>query len=218
MDFEEITMPRKEVALKHEIVRAMSLLYQKGLITPMGGNASGRLHDSNHFWITPSALLKCDLRIRDLVKVTTNGKISLGGLNPSTETPLHLRIYQSREDVSAVIHAHSPATLGATLAGIEIKPVTPESVLFVGEVPVVEFETPGSEDLADRSVKALKSHQVAVMQNHGVVAVGRNMLEALNRLEIVELTARIITVAHIWGATPTLSASQLEKLKHLTTQ
>ena len=134
-------MPKKELALKHEIVRAMSLLYQKGLITPMGGNASGRLHGSDHFWITPSGLLKCDLRVRDIAKVALKGKISSGELKPSTETPLHSRIYQSREDVYAVIHAHSPVTLGATLAGLEIKPVTPESVMFVGEVPIVEFET-----------------------------------------------------------------------------
>jgi L-fuculose-phosphate aldolase len=166
-------MPKKELALKHEIVRAMSLLYQKGLITPMGGNASGRLHSSDHFWITPSGLFKCDLRVRDLVKVALKGKISSGDLKPSTETPLHSRIYQSREDVYAVIHAHSPVTVGATLAGIRIRPVTPESVLFVGEVPIVEFETPGSEDLADRVVKTLKSRQVAVMQNHGVVTVGK---------------------------------------------
>jgi L-fuculose-phosphate aldolase len=209
-------MPREELALKHEIVRAMSLLYQKSLITPTGGNASGRPQGSNHFWITPSGLLKCRLRVQDLVRVTLTGKIPSSGLKPSTETPLHSRIYQSREDVFAVIHAHSPVTLGATLAGIEIKPVTPESVLFVGEVPIVEFESPGSEDLADIAVKALKSHQVAVMQNHGVVAVGRNMVEALNRLEIVELTARIMTVAHIWDGTPTLSESQLNKLKRLT--
>ena len=211
-------MPKKdELALKHEIVRAMALLYQKGLITPMGGNASGRLHDSDHYWITPSRLLKCDPTVRDLVKVTLNGKTSSGKLKPSTETPLHSRIYRCREDVYAVIHAHSPVTLGATLTGTEIKPVTPESLLFVGEVPIVEFETPGSADLAERVVEPLKSHQVAVLQNHGVVAVGRNIVEALNRLEIVELTARIMMVAHIWGGSPSLSASQLEKLKHLTT-
>jgi L-fuculose-phosphate aldolase len=209
-------MPREAVALKHEIVSSMSLLYQKGLITPTGGNASARPRGCNYFWITPSGLLKCRLRVQDLVRVTLTGKTSSRGLRPSTETPLHSRIYQSRKDVFAVIHAHSPVTLGAAFAGIEIKPVTPESVLFVGEVPIVEFESPGSEDLAERAVKALKFHQVAVMQNHGVVAVGRNMVEALNRLEIVELTARIMTVAHIWGGTASLSESQQEKLKRLT--
>jgi L-fuculose-phosphate aldolase len=119
--------------------------------------------------------------------------------------------------VNAIIHAHSPVTLGVTLAGVEIKPLTPEGVLFVGEVPVVQFETPGTENLASAVAQMLKSHQVAVMQNHGVVAVGRNLLEALNRLEIVEMTAQIMTVTHNWGGSPTLTAAQLEKLRDLTT-
>jgi len=211
-------MPNKnELALKEEIAKMMALLYQKNLVTPTGGNVSARLRGSNHFWITPSGRFKGNLKVRDLVKVALKGREYSGRLRPSVETPLHSKIYHTRNDVNAVIHAHSPISLGAALAGIEIKPVTPEGVLFVGEVPVAEFETPGTEDLAERVVKMLKSHQVVVMQNHGVVAVGRNLLEALNRIEIVEMTARIMTVAHIWGATPTLTASQLEKLKALAT-
>jgi L-fuculose-phosphate aldolase len=206
-----------ELILKEEIVKTMGRLYDKNLVTPTGGNVSARLHGSHHFWVTPSGQFKGALKARDIVKVALEGKGFLGRLRPSVETPLHSKIYHVRNDVCAVIHAHSPVTLGVTLAGIEIKPVTPEGVLFVGEVPVAEFETPGTEDLADRVVEMLKSHQVAVMQNHGVVAVGRNLLEALNRLEIVEMTARIMTVTHIWGGSPKLTAGQLEKLKSLTT-
>jgi L-fuculose-phosphate aldolase len=206
---------RAELALKQEIVKTIALLFQRELITPTGGNVSARLHGSNHFWITPSGVFKGDLKARDLVKVTMKGGVSSAALKPSVETPLHSGIYHVRDDVDAIIHAHSPMTLGLALAGIEIKPVTPESVLLVGEVPIVQFEPPGTEVLAGRVVEALKSHQVAVMQNHGVVAVGKCMVEALNRLEIVELTARIMTTTHIWGGTPTLSTTELEKLKRL---
>lgn len=153
--------------------------------------------------------------MRDLVKVTFKGDVSSAGLRPSVETPFHSKIYRTRDDVLAIIHAHSPVTLGTALAGIEIKPITPESALLVGEVPIVQFEPPGTEALADKVVEALRSHQVAVMQNHGVVAVGKSMVEALNRLEIVELTAWIMTIAHIWGGTPALSASKLDRLKRL---
>lgn len=208
---------RGELILRKEIVKIIALLYQKGLITPTGGNVSARPLASGHFWITPSGLFKGELRARDLAKVDLKGKVSFGRLKPSMETPLHSKIYSTRDDVHAIIHAHSPVTLGVALAGIEIKPITPESVLFVGKVPIVQFEAPGSEDLADRVAETLKSHQVAVMQNHGVVAVGRNMVQALNRLEVVESTARIMTAAHIWGGNPTLSPDQLEKLKHLAT-
>jgi L-fuculose-phosphate aldolase len=208
---------RDELTLKNEIAKTMSILYQKGLVTPTGGNISGRLPGSGRFLITPSGFFKGGLKARDIVEVDPKSKASFREVRPSTETPLHSKIYATRDDVRAIIHAHSPVTLGAALAGIEIKPVTPEAVLFVGEVPIIQFEAPGSEDLADRVAEALRSHQVAVMQNHGVVAVGRDMIEALNRLEVVELTARIMTVAHIWGGKATLSPHQLEKLKHLVT-
>jgi L-fuculose-phosphate aldolase len=209
---------RDEWILRKEIVKTMAFLYQKGLVTPTGGNVSARLPSSARFWITPSGLFKGELKASDVVGVDFKAKsrASFSRLKPSTETPLHSKIYATREDVHAIIHAHSPVTLGVALAGIEIKPITPESLLYVGEVPIIQFEVPGSEDLADRVAETLKSHEVAVMQNHGVVAVGRNMIEALNRMEIVELTARIMTVAHIWGQTPALSPDQLEKLKHLS--
>jgi L-fuculose-phosphate aldolase len=151
------------------------------------------------------------------VQVTLKGDISSGRLRPSTETPLHSRIYLTRDDVHAIIHAHSPVTLGTALAGVEVKPMTPESVLFVGEVPIVEFAAPRTEDLADRVVEAVKSHQVAVMQNHGGVATRGNMVEALNRLGGVELRTRIMTIANIWGGSPALSPNQLDKLKRPAT-
>lgn len=206
-----------QLKLQREIVNTMKLLYEKSLITPTGGNVSAKLRGSTSFWITPTSQFKGRLNTSDLVKVTLNGKWSPRRLKPSVETPLHSEIYRTRNDVNAIIHAHSPVTLGITLAGVEIKPLTPEGVLFVGEVPVVQFETPGTENLASAVAQVLKSHQVAVMQNHGVVAVGRNLLEALNRLEIVEMTAQIMTVTHNWGGSPTLTAAQLGKLRDLTT-
>lgn len=203
--------------LRREIVRIMALLYTKSLVTPTGGNVSARQKGSTQFWITPTGQFKGGLHAQDLVKVNLDGKWFSKRFKPSVETPLHAQIYRARNDVRAVIHAHSPLTLGTTFAGMEIKPVTPEGVVFVGEVPIVQFETPGTEDLAEKVVDALKSHQVAVMQNHGVVAVGGNLLEALNRIEIVEITARIMITAHLWGATPTLTESQLEKIRSLAT-
>jgi L-fuculose-phosphate aldolase len=208
----------EEIRLKKEIASTMRLLYEKSLITPTGGNVSARLSGSSSFWITPTSQFKGHLNARDLIKVTLDGKWSSRTLKPSVETPLHSEIYRIRNDVNAIIHAHSPVTLGVTLAGVEIKPLTPEGVLFVGEVPVVHFETPGTENLANAVAQMIKSHQVAVMQNHGVVAVGGNLLEALNRLEIVEMTAHIMTVTHNWGGSPTLTAAQLKKLRDLTTE
>lgn len=206
-------MSRKnELVLRNEIAKTMALLYQRGMITPTGGNISARPPGADYFWITPSGLFKANLKGSGLVKVNLDGETTRQRSRPSTETPLHTSIYLARGDVNAIIHAHSPVSLGLSLAGVEIRPITPEGALFMGEAVVVPFETPGTRELAQRTVDALKTHQVAIMQNHGVVAIGRTILEALNRLEIMEFTARIMTITHIWGGTTTLSKEQLKRL------
>jgi hypothetical protein len=114
-----------ELLLRKEIVKTIALLYQKGLVTPTGGNVSARLPGSGRFWITPSGLFKGELKAGDVVEVGLKAKASLTRLKPSIETPLHSKIYATRDDVHAIIHAHSPVTLGTALAGIEITPLTP---------------------------------------------------------------------------------------------
>ena len=177
-----------EAELKEEICRVMKLLYYRGLVSALGGNVSARVPGSKEFWITPSGVFKGALKPEDLIKLDLEGKRIEGSMKPSIEWPMHAAIYRARPDVNAVVHAHNPYTLGLTLAGIELKPVSIEAIMLIGKkVEVLPFAFPGTEKLARLVGKHVaKGAKALILRNHGVVAIGTNLLEAEAVVEVLE--------------------------------
>ncbi|MCS7098249.1 MAG: class II aldolase/adducin family protein [Candidatus Methanomethyliaceae archaeon] len=187
-----------EEFLRKELVKCMKYLHTKGLISGIGGNASVRLSE-NEVLITPSGLLKAELHPSDIVKIDMNGNVLSGFLKPSREGKLHIAIYRARPDVSAIIHAHNPFTVGITLAGKKIEPVNYEAWTMFKDVPILEFKLPGSEDLANLVAQNIKSNSAVILQNHGVVTVGKTLMEALYIAETLEEVSTMIFVASCLG-------------------
>lgn len=204
-------MDNNEEKLKKDIVRTMSLLYRRRLVTSLSGNVSARLALANEFWITPSGLFKGKLRSQHLVKCNLETKILNGSLKPSIETSIHALIYKRRSDVNAVVHAHNPVTIGLSLAGLEIKPVTVESALILSQVPMVKFAYPGSETLANLVAKNIMNCQVVILENHGVISVGHDLLTALSAIEILEETAITILTAKLFSKLSEAKISEIPK-------
>lgn len=187
-----------EEEIKKEIVRVMRALYERGLVSALGGNVSARLPGANEFWITPSGVFKGDVHVEDLVKVDLDGNVIEGYLRPSTETPFHAAIYKVRPDVNAVIHAHNPVTLGLALAGYTLKPISVEAVMVLRKVEVVPFAFPGTDKLANLVAEAaLKGARAIILMNHGVIGMGANLLEAEAVVETLEevATAQFVSLA-----------------------
>ncbi len=184
-----------EDEVKTEIIRVMKTLYDRGLVSALGGNVSARLPGSKEVWITPSGVFKGDLHSEDLIKIDLEGNILEGYLRPSVEWPLHIAIYKKRPDVNAVIHAHNPITTGLALAGIELKPITVEAVVTLRRVPIVPFAYPGTDELAKLVADHIEGVRALVLQNHGVVAVGYNLVEAEAVVETLEEVALTQLVA-----------------------
>ncbi|HIE15171.1 TPA: class II aldolase/adducin family protein [Candidatus Bathyarchaeota archaeon] len=188
-----------EEEIKEEICRVMRMLYHRGLISAIGGNVSARIPGFKEFWITPSGIFKGELSVDDLVKVDLEGNVVEGFQKPSVETPMHLAIYKKRLDVNAIVHAHNPVATGLALAGISIQPITVEAVVTLRKVPVVPFVYPGTEDLA----KAVSDHvagvRALILQNHGVVGLGFNLVEAETIVETLEEVALTQWVAYHFG-------------------
>ena len=194
-----------EEELKEEICRVMKALYNRGLVSALGGNVSARIPGSNEFWITPSGVFKGDLAPEDLVKLDLDGNIVEGLLKPSIESPFHAAIYKARPDVNAVVHAHNPYTLGLALAGIPIKPITVEEVMVLRKVEVVPFAFPGTEELAKLVGEAAsKGARAIILQNHGIVALGSNLIEAEAIAETLEEVAVAQFVCYALGKEPPL--------------
>jgi L-fuculose-phosphate aldolase len=213
-----MTSERSRVAA--QIVRVCRRLYDRGLIAGAEGNVSARL-SPDVILATPSGRCKGDLEVEDLVELSRDGTPRDADRTPSTEIRMHLRIYDSRRDVAAVVHAHPPIATGFAVAGEGFTaPVLPEMMIFTGPVPLVPYAQPGTDALADQLEPFLDDHDAFLLANHGATTVGRTLEEALHRMETLEHGAHILLSARQLGRVnelPPQSAAAL-RLIHATTR
>jgi len=173
-----------------DVVRYGRLLYEKGLTTGTGGNISARVGDI--MIITPSGTCKGMLDPTELVTVDIASGKATGG-RPSMETPFHLTVYREREDVNGVVHVHPRYCTILACAGMEVTPgLTPEGLMVLGRrVPLVPYATPGSLELAEGLRKEVRSADAFLLENHGAIAVGKDLKDAYHRLETLEFHAEL---------------------------
>ena len=193
-----------------QIVLLINRVYQKGLTTTSGGNLS-ILDSEGNIWITPSGIDKGSLTPADICKVLPDGTV-IGKHKPSVELPFHKLVYETRSDVSAVLHAHPPALVSYSLIRkipeVNIIP-TPQQVC--GQVGIAEYEVPGSDLLAQRIVEEIKKGLNAViMENHGVITCADSLFEAFKRFETLNFAASIGITASILGKPEALTDEQIE--------
>ena len=196
-----------------DIVRVCQRLYERGLVAGPDGNVSVRLVDES-ILVTPSGLSKVDVGPDDLVVVDLEGQVLEGTLTPSSELRMHLRIYQRRGDVRAVVHAHPPTATGFAVAGEGlVAPVLPEVILQMGTVPLVPYVTPGTDALADSFEPWLDGHDAFLLANHGATTLGPTLDIAHQRMESLEHAAQILLTARQLGTVNELSASDVDALR-----
>jgi len=205
-----------EKRLREALVRAGRRLGAHGLISAGEGNLSIRL-PGGRLLVTPSGRRKDELEPADLIVVAldpADDSLAVpapGGLRPTSDLAIHRAVLQARPDASSVAHAHLPATMALTLAGIAPDPTAlPETALFLPRLSVLPYGEPGSAELAGRIAGALteapQPHPGAlILERHGAVAVGGSVEagsasdtasliaglgQAVDRLELVEVLAR----------------------------
>jgi L-fuculose-phosphate aldolase len=200
---------------RHEIVHFGRLLHQTGLVAATDGNLSVRLGDSN-FLCTPTLMSKGMMAAEDLVVVDALGHKVMGERNVSSEIAMHLFIYRNRSDVGAVVHAHPPTATGFAAAGIPLdSALCSEIVITLGTVPLANYETPGTPELAEALAPLVGEHDAILMANHGVVTYGEDLLSAYMNMETVEHYAKIALVTHMLGRQKPLSETHLSKLREI---
>jgi L-fuculose-phosphate aldolase len=206
----------EEAAARQALVVAGTRLRSAGVIVATEGNLSARL-DRQRLLITPGGRRKDELRPADFVVVAIDGHAAKGREgNPSSDLAIHRRIYSVRDDVTAIVHAHPPASLALTLAGERPDPsVLPETAMLLPRLPFVPFATPGSAELADAVAASLTAVEVGedlpvavLLERHGAMAVGSTIDEAVDRLELVEVICRAWRDARMLGWAPTPARSR----------
>ena len=174
-----------------------------GLVVGTAGNVSARLNVANGrklMAVTPSGVSYERLTADDIVVTDFDVEPVEGCLPPSSESLLHVGIYQRRPDVRAVVHTHSVYSSVLAVAGTDLPPVIDEVVVYVGgAVRVSEYGFPGTGELAVNVCDALGTNKAAFVANHGVVAVGRSLDEALDICLLVERASQIYVMARTMG-------------------
>lgn len=180
-------------ALILEIGRRM---YEKNFCAANDGNISCRTADGN-FWVTPSGVSKGFMKEEMLVKVDAFGNIieKNGDHKISSEIKLHLKVYEERPDMNAVVHAHPPVSTAFACARKDLKkPVVTEAVLTLGEVPCAPFAVPGTPELAETIVPYVHGHAACLLANHGALTWGKDLIQAYYRLETTEYYANMLVL------------------------
>lgn len=194
--------------IRQGIVDVMRRLYIRGLVTSLGGNVSSRSSDKKRFWITCSGVDKYRITVEDLSLIDIgSGEVVAGG-RPSSEYLTHLAIYRAREDIESIVHSHNPYTLVLVEALVRHRHLRDlmrqfyEVETMLGGVEVVERIPPGSRELASAVARVFSERRdvgAVVLRDHGVVAVGRSLVEALNRAEVLEDISRVVVTRLLLG-------------------
>lgn len=209
----------EELRLIKKIVEVSKRLYNRGLVSGAGGNVSARLPGSSEVFVTPSGLCKGFLKASDIIKVDLEGRLIEGKLKPTSETPMHTEIYKVRSDVNAIVHAHPPVCTGFACAGISLNvPVFPDSIAMVGDIGIVEYITPTTDELAKKVAEYSKSYDALLLLNHGTITVGSSLEQAYQRTEILEDHAKIVLVSTLLGGPKVLSEEEVLKIRGLKTE
>jgi L-fuculose-phosphate aldolase len=176
------------------LVAAGRDLHAAGLLAGVSGNLSARLGD-DALAITPTATHKGHLDEVQIVELPlAAGPEAAAGA--SSEFPLHREAYRARPEVGAVVHTHAPALIAAAMRGIDVPALLPEVTLATGDFATVPLLESGSDELAAAVGAAVAGGAgVVLLRQHGAVTVGRDIAEAVHRMELAELAAYAVLLA-----------------------
>lgn len=208
----ELIEERKEVA------RFMRRLYKQGLTTVSGGNISLRISE-DAILITPSATDKGRMRWEEVGIMNIIGENLTPDLKPSIEYEMHLSIYRKRKDISAIVHAHPVFASAFTAMKRTINTnLTAEASVICGDPFFVPYAVMGSKGLAEAAAEGIVKSDILLLENHGVLTAGSSLLQAFDRLEVLENAARMTTIVEISGKKKPLTKTRVQELGRLFRQ
>lgn len=208
-------MNREEI--KEQICDVCHKMWQLGWVAANDGNVTVKLSE-DEFFATPTGMSKCFITPDKIVTVNRKGEVleANGSYKPSSEIKMHMRCYEAREDVGAVLHAHPPTATGFAVAGINMDAYSMiETVIAIGSVPLTPYGTPSTMEVPEAITPYLKEHDVMLLENHGALTVGADLITAYYRMETLELWAKISLTAHLLGGAKEISRPNIDKLLYL---
>jgi L-fuculose-phosphate aldolase len=202
------------LATRTQIVELGVELERIGILDLTAGNISVRVGD-DAIAITPSGIAYGDTTPSDIVVCAlADGAVLEGARVPSSELALHRAVYAARPEAGAIVHTHSPY---ATAMAVLRRPIPAVhyviSHLGTTEVPVVDYATYGTQELAENAFAGLAGATKALLlANHGTVTLGSNLAEAALNARVLEILAATYWRALAVGSPVILSEAQIENV------
>lgn len=185
--------------IKQDICEIGRRLYNKGFAAANDGNITVRISE-NEVLCTPTMHSKGFLKTEDICTIDMTGKQIAGIKKRSSEALLHLEIYKQRSDIKSVVHCHPPHATAFAVAREPIPQcVLPEVEVFLGDVPITRYETPGGQAFADTVLPFVDKTNVIILANHGTVSYGVDVEQAYWWTEILDAYCRILMLARQLG-------------------
>ncbi len=205
-----------EWKLREEMCEVGRRVYNKGFAAANDGNISYRL-DDNRVLCTPTRVSKGFMKPDDLCVVDMEGKQISGHRKRSSEILLHLAIMKARPDIRSCVHCHPPHATAFAVAHEPIPKCTmPEFEVFLGEVAIAPYETPGTQAFADTVLPYIKDTDTILLANHGTITAGPDLMDAYFKTEIIDAYCRILILTKQLGRVQYYSddkAAELIKIK-----
>lgn len=202
-------------SLKELICEIGRRVYNKGFAAANDGNISIRVGE-NAVLCSPTMICKGFMKPEDICAVDMEGNQIAGKRKRTSEILLHLEIMRHRPDVKACVHCHPPHATAFAVANEQIPQcILPEIEVFMGEVPVAPYETPGGQEFASTVTPFLKSTNTIILKNHGTVSFGAHLEEAYWKTEILDAYCKILMLAKDLGQVDYLSEQKSRELLDL---
>ena len=195
-------------------------VYNRGMVAANDGNFSVKLND-NEFLCTPTGVSKGFMTPEYICKVDAKGNViqANGNFRPSSEIKMHMRVYEKRPDVGAVVHAHPSFATSFAIAGIPLtQPIMPEAVIALGCVPIAKYGTPSTVEIPDAVEEYLPYFDQVLLENHGALTWGPDLLNAYMKMESLEFYAELLYKSRQLGGPKEFSKEQVERLYEIRRQ
>jgi L-fuculose-phosphate aldolase len=179
-------MPEED-DLRQQICDAGKRLYDRFFIAANDGNISCRLNEGE-ILITPTGTNKADIQPDQILKVDFKGNVLTGYMKPTSEMKMHLMVYDKRQDIQAIVHAHPPTATGFAASGVRLDQdvLLPEVIFGLGRIGFAGYATPTTQEVPEAVAREIGDCDAMLLSNHGALTVGDTVLQAYYRMETLQ--------------------------------
>ena len=206
-----------EFEVRKQICEIGKRIYDKGFCAANDGNISVKIAP-NAFLCSPTGVSKGFMTPDMICKVDNTGKVlqAKNNLRPSSEMKMHLRVYDERPDVNAVVHAHPPYATSHAIVGLPLtEPIMPEAIITLGCVPIAEYGTPSTDEIPNAVAKYLQHYDAVLLENHGALSYSVDLMQAYFKMESLEFYAQLLFISKMLGKPQELDQQKVSRLYDL---